>query len=126
MLIAVVSDEMWLISVIIGEIEVETFVDEVVHLFARSNIQVFDGTFHDHIFVDFEERQHNVFVCVVSFLEVHFIVELIFEYLASAPLCSYQILSRPLKLSHQTVKSILVEPQKKKSGVFLFKFFYNI
>ena len=126
MLITVVGNEMWLISVIIGEIEVETFVDEVIHLFAGSNIQVFNGSFHDHIFIDFEEGQHNVFVCIVGFLKVHFIVELIFEYLASAPFGSYQILCRPLKLCDQTIESILVSPQKKKSWVLLLEFFYNI
>lgn len=100
MLEIMVCNEKWLAAIIVGKVEVEALVDKVVHFLASSDVQVLDGTLHDHIFIDLQERQHNIFVSIVGFLEIHLIVEIVLKDRASASLSCDQVLRGPLEFSY--------------------------
>ena len=86
MLVFVVGDEEWLQSVIVGEIEVEALVDEIVDFPSGGNVQAFYRSLHSKVFIDFDERQKDVFFHIIGLLKIHIIVELVLKDVASAPL----------------------------------------
>ena len=55
---------------------------------------------HQKVLLDLDEGQEDVFISVVGFLEVHLVIELVFDYAAGNSFSIYKILRCPLMFSH--------------------------
>ena len=106
MLEFIVCVEVAVVFVVVTQVEVEKFVDEVVDWFLGFYVEVFYSGLHHQILVYSHERQQQIFISVVGPLKVHIEVEVILKYIAAHRLCLDEIPGRPLVFGHPTLKLI--------------------
>jgi hypothetical protein len=121
-----VGDEEVVVLVVVGEVEVEAAVDEVVDEFISHDVHALYFALHQQFFVDHQERQEQIFVAVVRPLEVHVVVELVLEDAAADPRNGNQVPGHPLVLAHPGFEVVVVTADFIEGFVLLLKFLKEV
>ena len=106
MLEFMVGVEEAVVLVVVAEVEIEKFIDEVVDWFLGFYVEVFDSGLHNQVLVDPHERQQQILVAIVGPLKVHIKVEIILKYIAAHRLSLDEVPSSPLEFGHPTFQLI--------------------